>query len=332
MNIDFKGINAKLPEVFKRKQKLIAVIVIGGMIILATTAILLTDEKDGSDNDKITKARKEIDVSQPLRKVRAEDRWLEKSENQLIEISKLLEQLRQGNAGIVKKVEDLEGNINQRIKVIEEKASPKEIRKHLNDLNNEKANNESANLPQPTANNVASEIGTASMQKEGNPLDNGYEAPSKIMSYDIGLEGGFASKVHGKDLDVYLPAGSYVDAIVIKGADASVGIESQSNPIPFEFRVTGKAVTALYKGKPQKVDIEGCTVTGSATGDLSSERGYIQLLTMTCSRSEGKVFEVDVKGSVTSKGKTGIRGTVVSREGDLITKSFLAGLVGGIGS
>ena len=43
------------------------------------------------------------------------------------------------------------------------------------------------------------------------------------------------------------------------------------------------------------------------------------------------MIETDVAGFVAGSGKTGVRGPVVSREGALVEKAFLAGVVSGLG-
>jgi conjugal transfer pilus assembly protein TraB len=97
------------------------------------------------------------------------------------------------------------------------------------------------------------------------------------------------------------------------------------------LRVNGPAVSSIYEGNVQKADISGCIITGAASGDLSSEKVYVQLIKMTCGKPGNKLAEIMVKGYLAGQGKSGIRGNVVSREGDFITKSFLAGLIGGFG-
>ena len=73
-------------------------------------------------------------------------------------------------------------------------------------------------------------------------------------------------------------------------------------------------------------------MTGAAHGDLSSEKVYARFRTMTCAGSRpGTVVETEVAGFVAGSGKTGVRGPVVSREGALVEKAFLAGLVSGVG-
>ena len=166
-----------------------------------------------------------------------------------------------------------------------------------------------------------------------NPAAGPQSAPPLIERFR--LEGpGFeaADDEDAKPLSVWLPAGSHAQATVIAGVDASAGVSSQGDPRPVLLRVTGPAWTAAEDGTAQSVDIEGCTVTGAAYGDLSSEKVYARLRTLTCSGPEpGTVVETGVAGFVAGAGKTGVRGPVVSREGALVEKAFLAGLVSGVG-
>ena len=135
-----------------------------------------------------------------------------------------------------------------------------------------------------------------------------------------------------KPVSSWLPAGAHAEAVVLAGVDASAGVSSQGDPRPVLMRITGPAWTAAEDGAAMQVDIDGCTVTGAAHGDLSSEKVYVRFRTMTCAGPEpGTVVETDVAGFVAGSGKTGVRGPVVSREGALVEKAFLAGLVSGVG-
>ena len=133
----------------------------------------------------------------------------------------------------------------------------------------------------------------------------------------------------------WLPAGSHAQAVVLAGVDASAGVSSQGDPRPVLLRIAGPAWTAAPSSGERRAlsaDIDGCTVTGAAHGDLSSEKVYVRLRTMTCTGSKaGTVIETEVAGFVAGSGKAGIRGPVVSREGALVQKAFLAGLVSGVG-
>ena len=135
-----------------------------------------------------------------------------------------------------------------------------------------------------------------------------------------------------KPVSTWLPAGAHAEAIVLAGVDASAGVSSQGDPRPVLLRIVGPAWTAAEDGEAMQVDVDGCTVTGAAHGDLSSEKVYVRFRTMTCAGpAPGTVIETDVAGFVAGSGKTGVRGPVVSREGALVEKAFLAGLVSGIG-
>ena len=135
-----------------------------------------------------------------------------------------------------------------------------------------------------------------------------------------------------KPLGRWLPAGSHAEAVVVSGVDASAGISSQGDPRPVLLRLTGPAWTAAEDGAALEVDLAGCTVTGAAYGDLSSEKVYARLRTLTCAgTAPGTVIETEVAGFVAGSGKAGIRGPVVSREGALVEKAFLAGMVSGVG-
>ena len=132
-----------------------------------------------------------------------------------------------------------------------------------------------------------------------------------------------------KPVSVWLPAGAHAEAVVLAGVDASAGVSSQGDPRPVLLRITGPAWTAAEDGTALQVDVDGCTVTGAAHGDLSSEKVYVRFRTMTCAGPEsGTVIETDVAGFVAGSGKTGVRGPVVSREGALVEKAFLVSGVG----
>jgi conjugal transfer pilus assembly protein TraB len=128
----------------------------------------------------------------------------------------------------------------------------------------------------------------------------------------------------------YIPAGSYVPAVVLSGADAATNVVDRENPTPVLFRVTGPAVTAGRGNRGAQVNIKGCTIQGSAIGDLSSERVKVRLISMTCLKRNGTVVEARVSGYMTGSGKAGVRGPVVSREGNLVSNAAIAGVLQGI--
>ena len=162
---------------------------------------------------------------------------------------------------------------------------------------------------------------------EGDPLSRAVGLPDDSPDGADLLSGAVAKPVAS-----WLPAGAHAEAVVLAGVDASAGVSSQGDPRPVLMRITGPAWTAAEGGIALAVDVDGCTVTGAAHGDLSSERVYVRFRTMTCAGPEpGTVTETEVAGFVAGSGKTGVRGPVVSREGDLVERAFLAGTASGVG-
>ena len=129
----------------------------------------------------------------------------------------------------------------------------------------------------------------------------------------------------------YIPAGSYASAVVLSGADAATNVADRESPVPVLFRITGPAITAARGGgRGAQINIEGCTVQGSAIGDLSSERVRVRLLTLTCVKRNGIVVEQAISGYMVGAGKAGVRGRVISREGGLVANAAIAGVLGGL--
>ena len=121
-----------------------------------------------------------------------------------------------------------------------------------------------------------------------------------------GVEGANAPGAGPRPLSSWLPAGAYAEAVVLAGVDASAGVSSQGDPRPVLLRLTGRARSAAAEGKAMEADVEGCTLTGAAYGDLSSEKVYVRLQTMTCAGPEpGTVIETSVSGFVAGGGKAG---------------------------
>tara|TARA_R100001244_G_scaffold47710_2_gene42529 strand:+ start:27628 stop:28947 length:1320 start_codon:yes stop_codon:yes gene_type:complete len=161
----------------------------------------------------------------------------------------------------------------------------------------------------------------------------------KILNFSSAVPGSKSAKKRTsetspllvEDSPEYLPPNSYAPAKVIVGVDASVGVASQSDPLPVVLRITGPARSVVKNGKLLTTKITGCIVNGAARGDLSAEKVYVKLARMTCDQPGGRVAVSEVKGFISFAGKSGVRGRVVSREGNLVSQALLAGIVGGFG-
>ncbi len=134
-------------------------------------------------------------------------------------------------------------------------------------------------------------------------------------------------------LGEYIPANSYAQAKLISGVDAGVGMNAESNPRSALLRITGEVVSAGFGGKYLKTNkLIGCQMSLKAVGDISSEKVYLDGVVMSCAKDSNTFIEIPVKAYVSSVGKAGVRGEIVSREGDMVLKSFVAGIASGFGN
>lgn len=130
-----------------------------------------------------------------------------------------------------------------------------------------------------------------------------------------------------KTPDTFVPAGTFVRAIMLGGADASTGVNSQSNPTPVLFRLLDTGTLPNH----QHSHLQDCVATAAAIGDISSERGLMRLERLSCvSPNHHEVIELPVEGTVFGpEGKNGVRGIPLWREGTLLKRAFIAGSLSG---
>ena len=126
----------------------------------------------------------------------------------------------------------------------------------------------------------------------------------------------------------YLPAGTFMRVVLLAGLDAPTGGQAQNNPHPILMRVLDPAQL------PNRylADMKDCVVTANGYGDLSSERAYVRTDRMSCIDQRGGAVDVSVKGYVAGEdGKAGMRGRLVTKQGQVLANAFLAGIGSGIG-
>lgn len=131
-----------------------------------------------------------------------------------------------------------------------------------------------------------------------------------------------------KNVDNYLPV-SFTRAVLLGGLDAPTGGQSQTNPHPVLLRLVDSAVLPnRYRG-----EVRECFVIGAGYGDISSERAYIRTENLSCIRHDGSTLEIAIQGSIFGEdGKVGMRGRLVTKQGQLLANALLAGVVSGIGT
>ena len=135
-------------------------------------------------------------------------------------------------------------------------------------------------------------------------------------------------KASGKGAgDMFLPAGSIVSGTLVTGLDAPTSNQKRDDPFPVLIRIKHEAILP----NRYKMDIRECFLIGSGYGDLSSERAYIRSERISCVKKDGGIIETAIDAySVGEDGKVGIRGRLVSKNGQLIGNALLSGFVQGL--
>ena len=127
----------------------------------------------------------------------------------------------------------------------------------------------------------------------------------------------------------YIPSGTFVEGILLSGLDAPTGMGAKQDTIPVLINLVDNSILP----NDWKQDLKDCRVIGEAYGDLSSERVYIRTDYMSCVDDEGNVYDFSFDGYVAGEdGKVGLRGRVVSKQGALIARAFLASFFEGAGN
>lgn len=305
--IDFKSTDPKV----NIRSKNIVTYGIFGFFILTMIIVIISYENNRKKikiND-IGITKNKVDIVSSIN-IKAEDEWLTKSENDL-------KILKEQNAALLKRLELLE----------KQWKDDREIQSRTIDALREELDNNRTSL-----NDIQNDdIHNGQEYNEYGELINRYRN-NNIITIGIDLEKNVeVGESDYADLNNYIPAGSYVTAKILSGADVSTGVNSQNDPNNMMFEIVSPAYVPKYKGRMQEIKkIEGCRIMGAATGQLWTEKAYIRLLKMTCSFEKGRVAEFNVKGYVTSFAKEGVRGKIVSREGYFTSMAFLSGAIEGI--
>ena len=131
-----------------------------------------------------------------------------------------------------------------------------------------------------------------------------------------------------RDARRYLPSGAFAKALLLGGLDAPTGGQAQRNPQPVLLRLTDHAVLPNHF----RSRVKECFVVGAGFGDVSAERAYIRTESLSCVTRDGTALDVPIKGYVAGEdGKAGLRGRLVSKQGQLLANALLAGVASGIG-
>lgn len=169
------------------------------------------------------------------------------------------------------------------------------------------------------------------------PRDGGHQTPvipvaeSTLPPVEIRVVGepkrGASSGKKPENPVPYIPAGANFEAVLLNGMDASTAIGANRTPTPALLRVKTEAILPNL----QSFNVRECFVLAGGVGNMSSERVELRSESMSCISDNGVVWEGKVEGYLVGEdGKTGARGRLVSKQGALLAKSFMAGFASGL--
>jgi conjugal transfer pilus assembly protein TraB len=151
------------------------------------------------------------------------------------------------------------------------------------------------------------------------------DVSDKVVARQAGQQSAQDAPEQGK---TYIPSGSFMRAALLGGLDAPTGGQAQNNPWPVLMRVQDNA----FLPNRFRAKVKECFLLGSGYGDISSERAYLRLESLSCVLNNGDVVDTAAKGYVVGEdGKAGMRGRLVSKQGQVLANALLAGVASGIG-
>lgn len=127
----------------------------------------------------------------------------------------------------------------------------------------------------------------------------------------------------------YIPSGSFVRGVLLTGVDAPTMQVGKQEPQPVLINLNKETILP----NRYRTNMIDCVGIGSARGDLSSERAYIRMVTISCieENSGRKVVDTELQGWIIDEdGKIGLRGRLVSKQGSILAKALVAGFAEGV--
>ena len=141
------------------------------------------------------------------------------------------------------------------------------------------------------------------------------------------LTGSPPSSEPPRRVSTFLPV-SFTRGTLLGGLDAPTGGQAQSNPHPVLIRLADNSVLPnRFRGAYRE-----CFVIAAGYGDISAERAYLRTENLSCVRPDGRTLEVNIQGSVYGEdGKVGVRGRLVTKQGQLLANALMTGVISGLG-
>ena len=128
---------------------------------------------------------------------------------------------------------------------------------------------------------------------------------------------------------IAMTAGSFFEGVLINGMDTPTSSVTVKNPVPAVIRVKTEAILP----NSRRADVRECFAVISGHGVLASERAVMRTESLSCVLDNDKIVESKIEGWIVGEdGKVGMRGRLVSKQGQIIAKALIGSSLAGIGS
>jgi conjugal transfer pilus assembly protein TraB len=337
----------------KRKQVIFMVAILTGVLVLSGIGVYLTEDSKQPTGTTRTDDIKTKSYIAPGEKIDPQDAWRGVSDTRLNTVENKLSSLETENRELKRKLGEKEKSAPTNS--APEHFSDADLDKRLADYEKSVEKPRDGYPPgtpgSPEAGQSAPMSSTAASAKAGQGRPQGagqvdpQAAPGGILTVRLGRHTADANvkglpavavatspndaRTANRTTQTYLPSGMFGQAVMLSGLDAPTGGQAQSNPHPVLLQLLDLAVLP----NRYRYDWDKCLITAAGYGDLSSERGYIRTESLSCVSKDGRVLDVPIKGYIVGEdGKAGMRGRLVSKQGQVLGNALLAGVVSGIGS
>lgn len=295
----------------KKMQHKNLMILLGIAVVVIIGIAMMADD----DTASTTAAKTEtVSLASPINRVDAQSVWIERAQNQLAENMKATSAVKEQMQLLQQRQEEKSKQTQEQVDLLNQLQT--KVANLEQQLNAKKVDNQPSGSGElfPGQAGHENDVDTHHFIND-NTLNL---TPRKLLNTEM---------MPSKNPTNYVPAGTYVKAVVLEGADASAGVTSQANPTPILFRILEQG-TLPNHGKSHLKD---CVATSAAVGDISSERGEIRLERLSCTKDNGQIIEMPVEATVAGPdGKNGLRGVPLWRESALLQRAFMAGTLSGI--
>jgi conjugal transfer pilus assembly protein TraB len=301
------------PDFLKQRKHILWAVV--GTVAALTAYFLL------SDSSSVPRVKKP-----PLKKITLaseslddKEVWANRLERQTREARDEVEVVKEQNKLLLKKLEILEGAVVLQAQVSQEKQAE--------EIHVEKSAS-GQTFPGLPAAQKSVDYGPIMQAQSYRPSSfNGSAEPLDMGPRILHISLPESPTRSPKTVDGYIPAGTYVRAVLTSGVVASTAVGAQGDPQPIMLRMMDRGnLPRGFKG-----DLKDAVMIGACYGDISSERALCRLHKMSLTERNGEILERQIEGWIIGEdGRPGIKGVVVDRSGDKMREALLAGMLGGV--